>query len=68
MSMMSTRCGIESQEDLFDREPVSCELVRVVPDVSDVIDGQQHLPALRHIRKAESLCGNPKTMVGRSGK
>ena len=29
---------------------------------------QQHLPALRHIRKAELLCGQQKTMVGKSGK
>ena len=29
---------VEVREDLSDRKPVSCELVRVVPDVSDVID------------------------------
>ena len=29
---------MEEPEDLSDREPVSCELVRVVPDVSSVTD------------------------------
>ena len=29
---------VKEPEDLSDSEPVSCELVRVVPDVSDVID------------------------------
>ena len=31
-------CGLLGEpDDLSDREPVSCELVRVVPDVSDVV-------------------------------
>ena len=34
---VSWECLVEEPEDLSDREPVSCELVRVVPDVSDVV-------------------------------
>ena len=30
--------------------------------------GQQHLPAFRHSRIAESTCCKQKTMVGKSGK